>query len=130
VRLRLVLCGLCIACCAVARPAQAQERVQQDLRNSRLKLDSILQERQRLQSEMERLKSSVRDASRELNNIERQRNASRAALLELEHQADLLAENVLATEAELDATQQRLRTRTNELNGRLRSISVTMCRYL
>ncbi len=105
-----------------SRPVAAQERVQQDLRNSRMRLDSIQQERQRLQGEMERLKSSVRNASRELGNIERQQNASRAALNELEHQADLLTGNVFATEAELDATQQRLRTRTNDLKLRLRTI--------
>jgi murein hydrolase activator len=100
----------------------AQERVQQDLRNSRLRLDSILQERQRLQSDMERLRNSMRDASRELTNIERQRTTSRAALLELEHQADLLTETVLLTEAELDATQQRLQAKTADLEGRLRTI--------
>lgn len=102
--------------------AGAQERVQQDLRASRLRLDSILVERQRLQNEMDRLRNSVRDASHELNNIERQRSASRAALMELEHQADLLGGNVTATQADLDATQDRLAARTNDLRGRMRMI--------
>jgi septal ring factor EnvC (AmiA/AmiB activator) len=121
----LVSTAVCIALSGVGAwqaPASAQERVQQDLRSSRLRLDSILQERQRLQSEMQKLQTNVRDASRELTNIERQRSVSRAALLELEHQADLLTDNVVATEAELDDIQLRLRSRTRELEARLRTI--------
>ncbi len=117
--------GTCLATGVIAvapTVVHAQERVQQDLRNSRLRLDSILQERQRLQGEMGRLKSSVRDASRELGNIERQRTASRAALLELEHQADILGENVFLTQSELDATQDQLKTRTADLSARMRTI--------
>jgi septal ring factor EnvC (AmiA/AmiB activator) len=124
-RLLTALCTALLATAAMAATAPhaaAQERVQQDLRASRLRLDSILQERQRLQSEMKTLQNSVRNASRELNNIERQRATSRAALLELEHQADLLRSNVLATEASLDSTRMRLRSRTEALRNRLRTI--------
>jgi chromosome segregation ATPase len=74
--------------------------VQQSLRASQQKLDSIQAERTRLQREMEGLQSRVRDASRELLNIERQREVSRSALLELEFQTQLLLENVERTELE------------------------------
>jgi septal ring factor EnvC (AmiA/AmiB activator) len=112
-----------IVCAGLGRaPLHAQDRTQQELRASRLRLDSILVERQRLQDDMARLHSSVRDASRELSNIERQRNTSRAALAELEHQADILGTSVLESQENLDATQQRLKSRTNDLRGRMRTI--------
>lgn len=100
----------------------AQANVQRDLRDSRQKLDSIQAERARLQREMESLRTRVRDVSRELVNIEKQRTASRSALLELEFQAELLNENIASTRAEHEATQQRLRERARDLNARLREI--------
>ena len=101
--------------------AQA-DRIQRDLRQSRLKLDSILEERTELQREMDRLKTRVRDASRELVNIEKQRNASAAALHELQIQADLLAEAMTRAEVELSATRSQLTRRNSELHERLRAI--------
>lgn len=98
------------------------DRLQRDLRQSRLKLDSILEERTQLQREMERLKTRMRDASRELVNIEKQRNASTSALLELELQTELLGESMTRTDEELDLTRRKLRRRTTELHERLRSI--------
>src|SRR5690606_13192194 len=80
---------------AAAEPLAAQQSdIQRDLRASQLKLDSIQAERQRLEREMETLRTRVRDASRELVNIERQQQASRSALMELEFQTELLNENV------------------------------------
>lgn len=116
---------LCLICLLLAPALGARahaQTAQQDLRRSQQKLDSIQQERQRLQGEMEKLKTSVRSASRELVNIEKQQQASKSALLELEHQATLLAENVTNTEAELEETQNRLSVRTRDLQARLRAI--------
>jgi len=98
------------------------DRIQRDLRQSRVKLDSILEERTQLQRDMTRLQTRVRDASRELVNIEKQRNISAAALRELEFQAELLTESVAEAEAELGRTRSQLRRRNSELNERLRSI--------
>ena len=99
--------------------AQGQER---ELRQSRLKLDSINEERARLQREMASLQTQVRDVSRELLNVERQRAASAAALLEMEYQSQLLSDEVARTEEQLQTTRYRLRRRTAELHQRLRSI--------
>lgn len=107
---------------AFAGSAAAQQNIQRDLRDSRLKLDSIQAERQRLQREMATLQTRVRDASRELVNIERQQEASRSALMELEFQAELLNENVESAAREHSATQARLEQRTRDLHARLRSI--------
>ncbi|HSJ05096.1 MAG TPA: peptidoglycan DD-metalloendopeptidase family protein [Longimicrobiales bacterium] len=106
----------------VASPASAQTPVQRDLRDSRAKLDSIQAERQRLQRDMDQLQTRVRDASRELLNIERQREFSRSALLEIEFQAQLLNEDVEKATREHEATQERLRLRIRVLNERIRSI--------
>lgn len=105
---------------AGAQPAAAQ--VAQDLRASQLRLDSIRAERQRLQNEMQSLQSRVRDASRELANLGRQRAASASALQEMDLQAELLTTQMDETQAELDAIRLRLRDRGAAMQQRLRSI--------
>lgn len=102
--------------------AAAQPTLQRELRESQAKLDSIQAERQRLQREMDGLRTRVRDASSELLNIERQHEASRGALLELDFQTQLLMDNVEATTRDREETLRRLGNRTNTLNDRLRAI--------
>jgi murein hydrolase activator len=114
----LLLAGTLLA---GATPAAAQD-ARQSIRDSQLRLDSIRQERQRLQRELDGLQSRVRDASRELTNINRQRAASASALRELEFQAEMLRESMEETSSTLTATQDRLRSRGDALNARLRSI--------
>lgn len=106
---------------ATAVPAAAQS-VQQNLRTSRAKLDSIQAERQRLQQEMDGLRTRVRDTSRELENIERQRAASRSAMLELDYQMQLLLDNVMETTRAQEETRQRMQERAGDLHARVRSI--------
>ena len=100
----------------------AQQNVQADLRASQLKLDSIKNERARLQREMESLRTRVRDMSRELLNIERQREISRSAMNELEFQTQLLLANYEATKEAHQSTRERLSRRTADLHERLRAI--------
>jgi murein hydrolase activator len=106
----------------LAAPVAGQQNVQNELRDSRAKLDSIQAERTRLQREMTQLTTRVRDASRELLNIERQREMSRSALLELDFQTQLLNDNIEDATRLHEETQQRLRRRNEDLNERLRSI--------
>ena len=123
VRLPAVLLTVGLLALAFPPGAAAQQNdIQRDLRESQLKLDSIQAERQRLQREMETLQNRVRDASRELVNIERQQEASRSALMELDFQAELLAESVERATREHNATRNRLAQRTDDLHARLRSI--------
>jgi septal ring factor EnvC (AmiA/AmiB activator) len=110
-----------VAVLVVPAAANAQN-VQSDLRDSRAKLDSIQAERTRLQREMDQLRTRVRDASRELLNIERQRETSRSALLELDYQSELLTENIEEAQRLHDAAQRRLQARTADLHNRVRSI--------
>lgn len=116
---RALRLGLLLGALLVPGTLAGQER---ELRQSRLKLDSINEERARLQREMTSLRTRVRDTSRELLNVEKQRAASAAALVELEYQAQLLGDNVARTEEELQTTRYRLRRRTADLQQRLRSI--------
>jgi septal ring factor EnvC (AmiA/AmiB activator) len=111
-----------IAAVLVLPTASNAQNVQSDLRDSRAKLDSIQAERTRLQREMDQLRTRVRDASRELLNIERQRETSRSALLELDYQSELLTGNIEEAQRLHDAAQRRLQARTADLHNRVRSI--------
>jgi murein hydrolase activator len=93
-----------------------------ELRESQQRLERIRQERQQLQQELESLKSRVRDASREAENVARQRAASESALRELDYQAEVINSDVERTSRELELTHTRLRQRTDALHERLRSI--------
>lgn len=99
--------------------AAAQTR---DIRDSQLRLDSIRAERARLQKEMDALQSKVRDASRELVNISKQRTTSASAVQELDFQLAVLTTSVEQKEFELTATQRSLRERKATLAERLRSV--------
>jgi septal ring factor EnvC (AmiA/AmiB activator) len=115
VRVRFIL----VLLLASAAPAWAQ---QSELRESQLRLERIRQERQTLQVELEALKSRVRDAAREAENIARQRAASESALRELDYQAEVINNDVLRTSRELALTHAKLGQRTDALHARLRSI--------
>ena len=68
-------------------PAVAQDPdLQAQILESQRRLEAIREERARLQAEMEQIRTGVRNASDELNNIERQLTASRLALEETEVQ--------------------------------------------
>jgi septal ring factor EnvC (AmiA/AmiB activator) len=108
---------------AAALPALASgQDIRKDIRDSQLRLEQIRQERQKLQAEMEGLRSRVRDASRELTNIEKQRIASSKALRELEFQATVLSDHMQLTSSQLGLTQARLVERQTALKQRLRAI--------
>lgn len=100
----------------------AGQGTQRDLRDSQMRLDSVRQERLRLQKEMQSLQSRVRDASREASIIAKQRAASAAALRELDLQTTLLGEQVEQARQQLDATRLQLGNRSAALHRRLRSI--------
>jgi septal ring factor EnvC (AmiA/AmiB activator) len=93
-----------------------------ELRESQQRLEKIRQERQALQRELDQLRTRVRDASREAQNLARQRAASESALRELDYQADVINTGVDSITRELDLTHLRLRQRTAALHERLRSI--------
>ncbi|MGH7476771.1 MAG: murein hydrolase activator EnvC family protein [Longimicrobiales bacterium] len=114
-----------VALCAalgLVSPASAQESTRRELRESALRLDQIREERERLQLEMQQLRSRVRDVSSELTNIERQVAYSNEVLQELNFQAATVEESVANVAAELTRSRAELRSRTQRLNRRLRAI--------
>jgi len=117
-----LLMAFLVALLLPATPLAGQQNLQRDIRDSRAKLDSIQAERTRLQREMDQLRTRVRDTSRELVNIERQREMSRSAMLELEFQTSVLAETIEEVTHAHAATQQRLQARNADMHQRLRSI--------
>jgi septal ring factor EnvC (AmiA/AmiB activator) len=123
--MRLTVLPRVTLCCALLllgqhAPAAAQQN--SELRESQQRLEKIRQERQQLQRELEQLRSRVRDASREAQNLARQRATSESALRELDYQAEVINAGVDSITRELDHTHRRLRERTLALQARLRSI--------
>jgi murein hydrolase activator len=114
----LVFATLLLSCPAFAQAQQSNT----ELRESQQRLEKIRQERAQLQTELESLKSRVRDASREAQNLARQRAASESAMRELDYQAEVINNDVERTSRELALTHARLNERTNALHERLRSI--------
>lgn len=106
----------------LAATGAAQDSMQVELRDSRLRLQEIRNERERLRREMRDIEGRVRDVSSELANIERQVQVSASAIRELEFQSVTLSANVDRITRELVRTRDRLRERSVLLNGRLRSI--------
>jgi septal ring factor EnvC (AmiA/AmiB activator) len=106
----------------VVAPAVAQENTRKELRDSQLRLEQIRQERSKLEEEMGQLKSRVRDSSRELANIEKQRIASINALREVEFQSDVLSKTVDETSSQRGQTEAKLVERQASLADRLRSM--------
>lgn len=104
-------------------PAAAQDgSLQEEIRESQLRLEEIREERDRLQREMESVRSRVRNVSGELQNIERQISASRSVLAEIELQRELAARRVESTTAELLRTRERLKEAEATLHRRVRDI--------
>jgi len=118
---RVALLALTLAALGPVSRVAAQNPAR-EYRESQLRLDSIRQERLRLQRELNDLQSRVRDNSRELVNIGRQRAMSVSALQELDFQAAVLQSSVDVTTAELDGARRRLADRSEMLRERLRSI--------
>ncbi|MBT8335622.1 MAG: peptidoglycan DD-metalloendopeptidase family protein [Gemmatimonadetes bacterium] len=102
--------------------AQTAGTVDQQIQDSRRRLEEIRAERARLQAELQGVRGRVADVSAELRNIERQLSASRSVLAELEFQADATGERVRETTELLGATRERLRSGGVALRRRLRDI--------
>lgn len=116
-----------VACCALASlllpaPGAAQEGVQQQIRESQLRLRQIREERRDLQEAMESLRSQVYDVRAQLDNIERQAAASAEVLRELDFQVAAIGATIDSTTARLLASRDRLTERRVVLRHRLRAI--------
>lgn len=100
-----------------AGPAVGQSPT--DLEKSRQRLQEIRAERERLRREQDRLQSQVRDADRELDNLERQREATNLIVNELERQIGGLGSQLDGTAVELTLAEDNLADRRAVLERRL-----------
>lgn len=113
-----LLCLMLVPAVLCAQQAETRN----ELRESQLRLDRIRQEKLQLQQDLDALKSRVRDAAREAENLGKQRRASAKALQELDYQALVINTDVDNTTRELGLTHAKLRQRNAALHERLRAI--------
>jgi septal ring factor EnvC (AmiA/AmiB activator) len=87
------------------RPAAGQTP---EMEKSRQRLEQIRAERDRLKQEQDRLQGQVRDAGRELDNLERQRETTNRIVNELERQIGGLGSQVENTSVQLALAEDNL----------------------
>ena len=98
-------------------PLRAQQPA--DLEKSRQRLEQIRAERDRLRQDQERLQGQVRDAGRELDNLERQRETTNRIVNELERQIGGLGGQLDNTSVQMTLTEDNLTDRRAVLERRL-----------
>lgn len=105
---------------AVALLLSGKARAQDpELERSRQRIEEIRAERERLQRQQARLQGQIQDASSELRNIERQRDATNRLINEIERQIGGLGSQLDQTTAELTLAQDNLSERRAVLERRL-----------
>ena len=90
-----------------------------ELEKSRARLEQIRAERDRLRQEQERLQGQVRDAGRELDNLERQRETTNRIVNELERQIGGLGNKLDLASVQLALAEDNLADRRAVLERRL-----------
>lgn len=107
----VIWCGLGAGGLSAQQPA--------DLEKSRQRLEQIRAERDRLRQDQERLQGQVRDAGRELDNLEKQRETTNRIVNELERQIGGLGGQLENTSGQLALTEDNLVDRRAVLERRL-----------
>jgi murein hydrolase activator len=107
--------ALLLFCLLAPPPAAAQD----DLEQSRRRLQEIRRERDRLQEQQQRLQGQVHDVNDELHNIERQRESTQKIVDEIERQIGGLSSQLDRTSAELILAEDNLAERRAVLERRL-----------
>jgi septal ring factor EnvC (AmiA/AmiB activator) len=121
-RVRLLLVAAALLPLATAQGAAQAPEIQRQIAESRLRLEEIRSERERLQAELDGVRGGVRNASRELGNIERQLSASRSVLAELEFQNELAVQEAEENTRRLLLTRERHLEAAAVLQRRLRDV--------
>lgn len=116
---RSLLATLAVAALVVSRPPSLAGQQPADLEKSRQRLEQIRAERDRLRQDQERLQGQVRDAGRELDNLERQRETTNRIVNELERQIGGLGGQLDNTSVQLTLTEDNLMDRRAVLERRL-----------
>ncbi len=118
---RRLYAALLLTACAL--PLAAQQRApQQEISESRRRLQEIRQERQELRGQLSRIRGQVHDVSGELQIIRRQATLSASLVRELNLQLAETQKKIDATTQELTAAEIRLAEKKSLLNRRLRDL--------
>ena len=102
--------------------APSRLAAQNDLDDSRRRLEEVRRERERLEQERIRLQGQVHDIGQELDNIERQRSSTNRIVNELESQIGGLNSHVDRASADLALAQDNLAEKRAVLERRLSEI--------
>jgi murein hydrolase activator len=111
-----ILSSAVLLLCLLLPPPLA---AQQDLEESRRRLQEIRRERDRLQEQQQRLQGQVHDVNDELTNLERQRESTQKIVDEIERQIGGLSNQLDRTSAELILAEDNLAERRAVLERRL-----------
>ncbi|HXI21366.1 MAG TPA: hypothetical protein VNH46_09785, partial [Gemmatimonadales bacterium] len=95
---------------------------QQDLNESRRRLEEVRKERERLEDERQRIQGQVHDLNQELDNLEQQRQTTNKIVNELENQIGTLNGHVDQASADLGLAQDNLADKRAVLARRLAEI--------
>jgi peptidoglycan hydrolase CwlO-like protein len=111
----------------LALPAalHAQRNLEQEIQSNQARLDSIRQERSRLEGQLSTLRGRMRNISSEIDNLERQKSATGLIVNELDRQMrmlgmqlDTVTSDLVLTEDELAAKRAIERRRIVEIYKR------------
>ena len=105
----------------VAAPAWGQD-IERQIRANRARLDSIRDERERLETELSRLRGRAHDIAGELANIERQKNATSRLVNELDRQIRGMGASLDTVTLELVLAEDALAEKRAILHRRLADI--------
>lgn len=89
-------------------PARAQGNLEREIESNQARLDSIRQERSRLQSQLTNLRGRMRNISSEIDNIERQKLATNRLVNELDRQMSTLGAQLDTVTIDLLLAQDEL----------------------
>jgi septal ring factor EnvC (AmiA/AmiB activator) len=112
-------------CClllVIAMSAPALLPAQDDLNQSRARLEQIRRERERLQQQQQRLQGQVTDVNEQLRNLERQRENTSELVQEIERQISGLGSQLERSAAEVTLAEDNLAERKAVLQRRLADI--------
>jgi septal ring factor EnvC (AmiA/AmiB activator) len=119
-RLRVTVVTLILV--ALAAGPAVRLAAQQDLDESRRRLEQVRRERERLELERIRLQGQVQDLGKELDNLERQRQSTNRIVNEIESQIGGLNNHVDRASADLALAQDNLAEKRAVLERRLAEI--------
>src|SRR5690606_31186092 len=106
----------------LAMSAPALLPAQDDLNQSRARLEQIRRERERLQQQQQRLQGQVTDVNEQLRNLERQRENTSELVQEIERQISGLGSQLERSAAEVTLAEDNLAERKAVLQRRLADI--------